>query len=190
MHTNPDIGHLLATLENVIHQEFIPSLSGRPATSSTERKIFALPARLGVLGLTNPTACADGFFQFSVKQTKMLVELIVSQQLSSEVDLERILSAKKEIKQLSLLIAIQQVSDLDKYLDQLKRVLLPQARKRARPSGSLPYLLRSMASICIKLNLGIALCLRYGWAIHKYMIGEYLEFWILLNHVFVDTNLK
>ena len=48
----------------------------------------------------------------------MLVDLIVSQQLSGEVDLERTLSAKKEIKQLSRLIAIQQASDLDKYLDQ------------------------------------------------------------------------
>ena len=65
MRTIPDIGNLLATLENVIHQEFIPSLSGRPASSSVERKIFALPARLGGLGLTNPTACADRFFQSS-----------------------------------------------------------------------------------------------------------------------------
>ena len=92
MRTIPDIGHLLATLENVIHQEFIPSLSGRPASSSVERKIFALPARLGGLGLTNPTACDDRFFQFSIKQTKMLVDLIVSQQLSGEVELERTLS--------------------------------------------------------------------------------------------------
>ena len=118
MHTIPDIGNLLAALENVIHQEFIPSLSGRPASSSVERKVFALPARLGGLGLINPTACADRFFQFSIKQTKMLVDLIVSQQLSGEVDLERTLSAKKEIKQLSRLIAIQQASDLDKFLDQ------------------------------------------------------------------------
>ena len=107
MRTIPDIGNLLATLENVIHQEFIPSLSVRPASSSVERKIFDLPARLGGLGLTNLTACADRFFQFSIKQTKMLLDLIVSQQLSGEVDLERTLFAKKEIPQLSHLIAIQ-----------------------------------------------------------------------------------
>ena len=110
----------------------------------------------------------------------MLVDLIVSQQLSGEVDLERTLSAKKEIKQLSRLIAIQQASDLDKFLDQHKKKrLLPQARKRARPSGSLPYLLRSMASICIKVNLGM---------LFVCVMDEPSQ--IFLNDVFVDTSLK
>ena len=54
MRTIPNISHLLTPLEDVIHQEFIPSLSGRPASSNVERKIFALPARLGGLGPINP----------------------------------------------------------------------------------------------------------------------------------------
>ena len=95
-----------------------------------ERKIFALPARLGGLGRTNPTACADRFFQFSIKQTKIVVDLIVSQQLSGEVDLEHTLSAKKEIKQLSRLIAIQQASDLDKYLDQHQKRLIASSKEK------------------------------------------------------------
>ena len=70
MHTIPDIGNLLAALENVIHLEFLPSLSGRPASSSVERKIFALPARLGGLGLINPTACADFSFNFQSSKLK------------------------------------------------------------------------------------------------------------------------
>ena len=54
----------------------------------------------------------------------------------------------------------------------IKKGLLPQARKRARPSGSLPYLLRSMASICIKVNLGMLfVCVMDGPS------------QILLNHV-------
>ena len=62
MRTIPNISHLLTPLEDVIHQEFIPSLSGRPASSNVERKIFALPARLGGLGLINPVTCSDRFF--------------------------------------------------------------------------------------------------------------------------------
>ena len=69
MRTIPDISHLLTPLENVIHQEFIPSLSGRPASSSIERKIFALPARLGGLGLMNPASCSDRIYQSSTKLT-------------------------------------------------------------------------------------------------------------------------
>ena len=64
MRTIPDIKHLLMPLEDVIHQVFIPSLTGRPACSDIERKILALPPRMGGLGLLNPSSCCGDFFQF------------------------------------------------------------------------------------------------------------------------------
>ena len=137
----------------------------RPASSSVERKIFALPARLGGLGLTNPTACADCFFQFSIKQTKMLVDLIVSQQLSGEVDLERTLSAKKEIKQLSCLIAIQQASDLDKFLDQHKKRLIASSKEKGSSIWLTSLPIEEHGFYLHKGEFRDALCLRYGWAI-------------------------
>ena len=78
MHTVPDISQLLTPLQDAIHQEFIPSLSGRPASSNVERKIFALPARLRGLGLIDPVSCSDCSFQLSTKITAQLVGLIIS----------------------------------------------------------------------------------------------------------------
>ena len=42
---------LLGPLEEAIQYHFIPALSGCPPVSSTERKLLALPARMGGLGL-------------------------------------------------------------------------------------------------------------------------------------------
>ena len=66
MRTIPDIKHLLMPLEDVIHQVFIPSLTGRLACSDIERKILALPPRMGGLGLLNPSSCCDDFFKLSL----------------------------------------------------------------------------------------------------------------------------
>ena len=81
-------------LEDVIHQVFIPSLTGRSACSDIERKILALPPRMGGLGLLNPSSCYDDFFKLSVKLTSSLVDLIVQQQLTGEVELGKILTVK------------------------------------------------------------------------------------------------
>ena len=61
MRTIPDITDLLQPLEDVIHQSFIPALFGRPSCSSTERDLYALPVRLGGLGLMNPCSAASSF---------------------------------------------------------------------------------------------------------------------------------
>ena len=54
--TIPNIQDLLRSLEIAIHQHFIPALTGREPCSVAERDLLALPARLGGLGLTNPTS--------------------------------------------------------------------------------------------------------------------------------------
>ena len=53
--TIPCIGHLLQPLEDTLRQKFIPSLTGRPPPNDMERQLLALPARLGGIGLTDPT---------------------------------------------------------------------------------------------------------------------------------------
>ena len=53
LRTIPDISDLLTPLEKVIHQTFIPVLTGRPPPSKHECDLLALLARLGGLGLTN-----------------------------------------------------------------------------------------------------------------------------------------
>ena len=49
---------ILDSLEKKIHSLFIPALTGQPPPGQHMRDILALPARIGGLGLTNPTTSA------------------------------------------------------------------------------------------------------------------------------------
>ena len=53
--TIPNIGDHLQHLEDIIRTQLIPALMGRAAPSESERMLLALPARLGGLGIINPT---------------------------------------------------------------------------------------------------------------------------------------
>ena len=70
--TIPNIQDLLRSLEIAIHQHFIPALTGREPCSVAERDLLALPARLGGLGLTNPTSESAHAFEASKSITLQL----------------------------------------------------------------------------------------------------------------------
>ena len=76
MHTIPDIQGLLQPLEEAIHQFFIPALFGCPPCSSMARDLYALPVRLGGLGLVNPCKAAVFGFNASVQLTSPLSLLL------------------------------------------------------------------------------------------------------------------
>ena len=97
LRTIPDINDLLQPLEDAIHQHLIPALTGRPACSSIERDLLALPVRLGGLGLNNPSSLFSECYQSSVRITAPLAALIVSQEKDSTVDHDAIMKTKKEI---------------------------------------------------------------------------------------------
>ena len=63
LRTIPDIQENLQPLENTIHSTFIPAVTGRSPPNDSERTLFALPTRLGGLGLADPSIQA--FFDFT-----------------------------------------------------------------------------------------------------------------------------
>ncbi len=79
--TVPEIQHELQPLENIIRLKLLPALTGRPPPNDSERELFALPARLGGLGLANPTVQSSREFVASVKITDPLKNAIVSQNI-------------------------------------------------------------------------------------------------------------
>ena len=74
------IGDLFQPLEEVIRQKLIPALCGRQV-SDIERRLLALPYRLGGLGIRNPVKSAAAAYEASVKITKPLTDLIVEQNI-------------------------------------------------------------------------------------------------------------
>ena len=50
--TTPSIGHLLQPLDAILRSTLIPNLTGRPPPNYIDLRLFALPFRLGGLGIT------------------------------------------------------------------------------------------------------------------------------------------
>ena len=76
--TVPCTGHLFQSLEKVIREKLIPALVGR-AVYDIERKILALPVRLGGIALSNPVLSADREYSASVGLTRNLANVIYNQ---------------------------------------------------------------------------------------------------------------
>ena len=74
LRTLPGISDFLQPLELSIIKEFIPAVTGN-CVSDLERDLLALPARMGGLGLRNPSANFE--FDFSLQVTSVLVQEII-----------------------------------------------------------------------------------------------------------------
>ncbi len=94
--TTQNIGPLLQPLEDIIRTKLLPALSGRPAPNDSERDLLALPARLGGIGLTNPT---DSAYSASKHISAPLYNLILDGNMdyTHEAYAEQV-TAKLEVK--------------------------------------------------------------------------------------------
>ena len=77
--TTPGISDLLNPLEYQIKDEFIPAIMGKLHVPDAIRNILALPARMGGIGITDPTSTAELEYENSVKATRELANAIFNQ---------------------------------------------------------------------------------------------------------------
>ena len=76
LHVVPQYGQLFQKLDLSISSPFLPVMFG-VEVSAVERRLFALPLRLGGLGICNPVALASHLFNSSVGGTKHFFLLLV-----------------------------------------------------------------------------------------------------------------
>ena len=108
--TVPDVGHLYQLPEDCVRHHFIPSVTGRSSPGDLERD---LPARLGGLGIGNPTNLSSIEFSASNKITEPLQSLILLQSgiYSNDVRNTQI-SLKSEIRHLKSSNSLSAKADL------------------------------------------------------------------------------
>ena len=75
----PGIAELLQPVEDAIRHHLLPALTGRCSFSDDERALFALPARLGGLGMGNSATDADHAYESSLKVSGPLCALVALQ---------------------------------------------------------------------------------------------------------------
>ena len=121
MGTLPDIEDLLEPLERAISDVLIPSLTEHNC-SVAERKLLALPARMGGLEMKNPSESAESEYSASIKMSAPLVEKITAQshETPDDADVRRLMHAVQKEKD----------DDLKGKLEELK-VSLPVRTQRA-----------------------------------------------------------
>ena len=74
-----DISSLFQPIEDVLRHKIIPAITGEQNISDAERALFALPTRMGGLGIRNPTEIAGQEFLNSTTVTKTLVHSILGE---------------------------------------------------------------------------------------------------------------
>ena len=83
------------TAVSTIRNSFIPAVTGHSPPGDVESALFALPARLGGLGIINPTCLSSVEFSSSCRITEPLQALLISQ---SAVYSEDVRTAQISIK--------------------------------------------------------------------------------------------
>ena len=163
MRTIPDIDDLLQPLEDAIHQHLIPALTGRPACSSIERDLLALPVRLGGLGLNNPSSLSPECYQSSVRITAPLAALIVSQEKSSTADHDAIMKTKKEINERNRHLQEEKSKNVYNHLTPELKRCVDLAKEKGSSSWLAVLPLEEHGFFLHKGEFRDALAIRYGW---------------------------
>ena len=166
--TIPNISNHLQSLEDTIRSDFIPSITGRPPPNGSVRNLLALPARLGGLGILDPSLRSDNEFNASSKVTAPLIHLMEQKggELTYQVFADQI-SAKSDIQHERREHMTQAASTL--------REEVPPSISKAMDLASQPGASSWLTSLPIKehgfcLHKGAfldAMALRYGWAPSK-----------------------
>ena len=161
--TVPNICHLLGEIEAIIRANLLPSLTGRPPLNNTERDLLSLPARLGGIGILNPSTC-NHYFDASRKITEPLQEVIQSsiQSYSTET-ISQQLQNKQDTR--------KQTQDSQRVLcEEIKKTAtatLLRAIDLAEEKGASSWLtampLREYGFNLHKSAFRDAITLRYGW---------------------------
>ena len=163
LRTVPDISDLLQPLEIAIHQHLIPALTGQPPCSSIERALLALPTCLGGLGIGNHSASSSESFQSSEKITAPLIELIISQDPTNNIDPNTMVILKSDMKKRNCQLQREQAQAIyDQLSPDLQRCMELSSEKDFSSWLSVPPL-EEHGFYLHKGEFRDALCLRYGW---------------------------
>ena len=148
--TIPGVGELLIDVETAIREKFIPSLL-RKEVSDDIRRLLAIPARFGGLGIFNPTERSPVSFEHSTQLCAPLVSLILRQEDTFE---------PKSLREEQKLIRIQQDAALDQEHEHqistheiAKTTATSQSQwqgRREHRVGSQPFQTQNTTQFCIR----------------------------------------
>ena len=157
---------VLVPLVKVIRSRFIP-LTGQPPLGKHTREMLALPARLGGLGLVNPTASANEQRAASQQISAPLVDRIYNQ----DYHLDNCYSVQQSIKRRVQHIKHAKQKEHAKNIQHNLPAALKRSMELSQEKGASTWLtmlpINKHGFVLHKAAFRDSLSLRYGWPFHN-----------------------
>ena len=151
--TVPNIQSHIIKLDQVISTHLIPVLTGRPPPNETQGDIFALPARMGGLGIRKPSTMVSSEFEASVICSPIVDQVVqgytyeceVAQAvMKQEVQSERVSRDKQNLQRISASV----VDPLEKKALQLAGEKGASSWLTVLPLSEFGFVLHKMLWLC------------------------------------------
>ena len=157
------IAHLMQPVEDAIRLQLLPAITGREALTDDERDLLALPARLGGIGVRNPTTHTEEH-NYSQRLSAPLTALIVqqSEDLGEAQEQQQAIKSTLRAERLR-----DQKSMATELINRLPRRLQHVANLASEKGASNWLTTLPIDAHGFALHKGgfrDALCLRYNWA--------------------------
>ncbi len=151
---------------HTIRNVFIPALIGRPV-NDLERRLLALPVRLGGLGLQDPSSVSHIEYLSSVKITEALTSLIYNQNMSlSDLDYDKFRNAKLTVRSEKDDRFRKELKEICQQVDPLTKRSIEAAGEKGASSWLSALPLKHLGYTLNKQEFRDALNLRYNWHIN------------------------
>ena len=160
--TNQNFKTFAGLLESSIQSQLIPAITGRSAPGELERKLFSLPARLGGLGITDPTSLSSEYLN-SRKMTAPLVDFILNQEITLGDAPDQQDSLKKQIRKHKGLEIKTLADNVRDNLSHQHKRMFELANEKGASNWLTVLPLEDHGFSLHKSAFRDALCLRYGW---------------------------
>ena len=164
MRVVPDLGNKLHPIEEALRFRLLPSITEQSNISDAERRVFALPARDGGLGIPIPTEAAAEQYSASRSITEPLVALCTRQNTEP---LPNIYMVQEELKGETKKHRRENQWETSTTLKNSMPPTLQKAVELASEKGASTWLttlpIRAHGFSLHKQAFRDALCIRYGW---------------------------
>ena len=164
--TIPDISAYMQELEFEIQHTLIPAMIGRDI-SDEERDIFALPVRLGGMGIPKPDEMSDLEYRASVKITQLLKESIIKKKTQTQLDAAEIKLIKTEVKKEKDLWLNTKFDSIYSHATPSTKRAIQNAKQKGASSWLTNLPLEWLGYALNKQEFKDSVYLRYNWNIES-----------------------
>ena len=168
------------SLEDVIRHSLLSVITGHPAISDTERKLIALPVRLGGMGISIPTEMASSQYEASATIKEPLVSSICNQSCNSnETDVNSLqVRMRNELSRCRRQSQQEEAAKLKETLPSTLQISMELASKKGASAWLTAIPIKEYSFTLHKQAFRDALCIPYDW----YPTHSLFLWYIILHH--------